>query len=123
MYEVRSERRISIDADFLGLLGMYFDAVVVFVTNHSLLFRLALAILCLHLISFDAKKESLQAKTFLLTWVSFVACFHRLCGSWSISCRDLSKLKGFGLRLHSHLFFNIIFQNVSGRGLRWLSCS
>ena len=29
----------------LGLLGMYFDAVVEFVTNHSLLFRLALAIL------------------------------------------------------------------------------
>ena len=30
----------------LGLLGMYFDAVVVFVTNSSLLFRLAVAILC-----------------------------------------------------------------------------
>ena len=31
----------------LGLLGMYFDAAVVFVTNSSLLFRLAVAILCL----------------------------------------------------------------------------
>ena len=31
----------------LDLLGMYFDAAVVFVTSHSLLFRLALAILCL----------------------------------------------------------------------------
>ena len=30
----------------LGLLGMYFDAAVVFVKNFSLLFRLALAILC-----------------------------------------------------------------------------
>ena len=30
----------------LGLLGMYFEAVVVFVTNSSLLFRLAMAILC-----------------------------------------------------------------------------
>ena len=30
----------------LVLLGMYFDAVVVFVTNQTLLFRLALAILC-----------------------------------------------------------------------------
>ena len=30
----------------LGLLGMYFDTVVVFVTKFSLLFRLALAILC-----------------------------------------------------------------------------
>ena len=29
----------------LGLLGMYFDAVVVFVTKSSLLFRLAVAIL------------------------------------------------------------------------------
>jgi hypothetical protein len=31
----------------LGLLGMYFNAVVVFVTNSSLLFRLALAIMYL----------------------------------------------------------------------------
>ena len=30
----------------LGLLGMFFDAAVVFVTTHSLLFRLTLAILC-----------------------------------------------------------------------------
>ena len=30
----------------LGLLGMYFDAAVVFVTNSLLLFRLAVAILC-----------------------------------------------------------------------------
>ena len=29
----------------LGLLGMYFDAAVVFVTNSSLLFRFAVAIL------------------------------------------------------------------------------
>ena len=32
----------------LVLLGMYFDAVVVFVTSQTLLFRLALAILCSH---------------------------------------------------------------------------
>ena len=30
----------------LGLLGMYFDAAVVFVTKSSLFFRLAVAILC-----------------------------------------------------------------------------
>ena len=30
----------------LVLLGIYFDAVVVFVTRQTLLFRLALAILC-----------------------------------------------------------------------------
>ena len=39
-YEVRSERGVSI----LALLGIYFDAVVVFVTNSSLLFRFAVAI-------------------------------------------------------------------------------
>ena len=32
----------------LGLLGMYFDAVVVEVKKNLLLFRLALAILCVH---------------------------------------------------------------------------
>ena len=31
----------------LVLLGMYFDAVVVFVTSQTLLFKLALAILCI----------------------------------------------------------------------------
>ena len=30
----------------LGLLGMYFDAAVVFVKKSSLFFRLAMAILC-----------------------------------------------------------------------------
>ena len=34
----------------LFLLGMYFDAVLVFVTSQTLLFRLALAILCLEYI-------------------------------------------------------------------------
>ena len=33
----------------LDLISMSFDAAVVFVTNHSLLFRLALAILCSNL--------------------------------------------------------------------------
>ena len=36
----------------LVLLGMYFDAVVVFVTSQTLLFRLALAILCTSFLSF-----------------------------------------------------------------------
>ena len=35
----------------LGLLGMYFDAAVVFVRKSSLFLRLAVAILCLHLFS------------------------------------------------------------------------
>ena len=30
----------------LGLLGMYIDAAVVFFTNSSLLFRMAMAVLC-----------------------------------------------------------------------------
>ena len=33
----------------LGLLGMYFDAVVVFVTSQTLLLKLAVAILCARL--------------------------------------------------------------------------
>ena len=43
-YEMRFERGISIDADSGPF--MYFDAAVVFVTSQTLLFRLALAILC-----------------------------------------------------------------------------
>ena len=35
----------------LGLLGMYFDAAVVFVMKSSLLFRLAVAILCVKLMN------------------------------------------------------------------------
>ena len=40
----------------LDLLGMYFDAAVVFVTNSSLFFRLAVAILCVNLKSGQIKK-------------------------------------------------------------------
>ena len=35
----------------LGLLGMYFDAAVVFVTSQTLFLRLALAILCILIMS------------------------------------------------------------------------
>jgi hypothetical protein len=43
--------RVGVKSDtvILGLLGMYFDAVVVEVKTFLLLFRLALAILCLNL--------------------------------------------------------------------------
>ena len=34
----------------LGLLGMYFDAAVVFFTNSSFFFRLAVAILCVQMV-------------------------------------------------------------------------
>ena len=40
----------------LGLLGMYFDAVVVIVTSQTLLFRLALAILCFALLTLRKTK-------------------------------------------------------------------
>ena len=33
----------------LGFLGMYFDTAVVFSTNSSLLFRMAMAMLCIDL--------------------------------------------------------------------------
>ena len=44
--EVRSERGGFQLMLILVLLGMYFDAVVVFITSQTLLFRLALAMLC-----------------------------------------------------------------------------
>ena len=49
----------SIDADF-GLLGMYFDAAVVFVPNSSLLLKFTLAILCLEglIVTSGRKKEN-----------------------------------------------------------------
>ena len=47
----------------LGLLGMYFDAAVVFVTSQTLLFRLALTILC-----FNLKKK--QRKIVLISAVA-----------------------------------------------------
>ena len=43
----------------LGLLGMYFDATLVFVTSQTLLLRLALAILCFRCFkSYDPKRKS-----------------------------------------------------------------
>ena len=45
----------------LGLLGMYFDAAVVFVTKSSLLFKLAMAILCTE--SPDNERTSLLSVT------------------------------------------------------------
>ena len=41
----------------LGLLGMYFDAAVVFVTKSSLLFKVAVAILCNKEVSIAEKKQ------------------------------------------------------------------
>ena len=43
----------------LGLLGMYFDAAVVFVTSQTLLFRLALAILCYAIFQCSLLKKKL----------------------------------------------------------------
>ena len=50
----------------LGLLGMYFDAAVVFVTSQILLLRLAVAILCL-----SVKKPSWNPKIHLLEPLSY----------------------------------------------------
>ena len=53
----------------LGLVGMYIDAAFVFVTNSLLLFRLALAILCIKswsgLISYD-KYEHMDLRSWIL---------------------------------------------------------
>ena len=50
----------------LGLLGMYFDAAVIFVMNSSLLFRLAVAILC-----FGTKLSNCNSSTEFLFIFSF----------------------------------------------------
>ena len=50
----------------LGLLGMYFDAAVVFVTKSSLFFRLAVAILCTLDETYLEMKFGLNLKTQLL---------------------------------------------------------
>ena len=42
----------------LGLLGMYFDAVVVFSTNSSLLFRFALDILWLEMLRAEFQTDT-----------------------------------------------------------------
>ena len=47
----------------LVLLGMYFDAVVVFVTSQTLLFRLALAILWGERLSRSSRHKSKILKT------------------------------------------------------------
>ena len=54
----------------LGLLGMYFDASVVFVTNSSLFFRLAVAILWttrITLAKLSLKKENKESMSKLVT--------------------------------------------------------
>ena len=54
----------------LGLLGMYFDAAVVFVTNSSLFFRLAVAILWttrITLAKLSLKKENKESMSKLVT--------------------------------------------------------
>ena len=59
----------------LGLLGMYFDAAVVFVTKSSLLFRLAMAILC------NEEKKDIQLHHL---WFSVLPNWHNLISfSWS----------------------------------------
>ena len=49
----------------LGLVGMYLDAAVVFVTKSSLLFKLAMAILTLDLFATDPFKIMLSEGGFL----------------------------------------------------------
>ena len=52
----------------LVLLGMYFDAVVVFVTSQTLLFRLALAILWLGFLKSLEKCRVIQLNS-LCNWI------------------------------------------------------
>ena len=58
----------------LGLLGMYFDAAEVFVKKSSLLFRLALAILCSETESEKSEGNSRKDFNPLCTRYSFTLC-------------------------------------------------
>ena len=58
----------------LGLLGMYFDAVVVFVTSQTLLFRLALAILCQLMLNLQTGSY-LVLLIFGLAYINFPLCY------------------------------------------------
>jgi hypothetical protein len=60
----------------LDLLGLYFDAAVIFVTNFSLLFRLTLAILCCPT-RFSDLPPALGLQR--LGWVSVVGGLGGLC--------------------------------------------
>ena len=55
----------------LGFLGMYFDAAVVFVTNSSLFFRLAVAILCPHRYwwYFSTRQGFYTNNLIIVTWI------------------------------------------------------
>ena len=64
----------------LGLLGMYFDAAVVFVTNSSLFFRLAIAV---------CSVLSISLVVLGLEWID-LALNERLRDSRQISLRHIS---------------------------------
>ena len=57
----------------LGLLGMYFDAAVVFVTKSSLLFRLAVVILCV--VKHHCLKRDKKA---VYRICSYCVCVHKI---------------------------------------------
>ena len=59
----------------LGLLGMYFDAVVVEVKTFLLLFRLALAILCL--MRKRLRKYEAEVREFV-TFLKQCSCFRKM---------------------------------------------
>jgi hypothetical protein len=50
----------------LGLLGMYFDAAMVFVTSQTLLLRLALAILCNVLAISNSQLICMKSKSIIM---------------------------------------------------------
>ena len=59
----------------LVLLGMYFDAVVVFVTSQTLLFRLALAILWIRPILGARAEIQKYFRWFLVQMKTFILAF------------------------------------------------
>ena len=114
----------------LGLLGMYFDAVEVFVTKSSLFFRLAVAILWRVLyfrmnfwLSYDAFKVvffrsgHLVHDSQFLQWSMLMSVKLYLCKNTRILNRDLDRnLNSRGLDVTYCIFLSfVLYLHILGR--------
>jgi hypothetical protein len=88
----------------LGLLGMYFDAAVVFVTSQALLLRLALAILCCITISLQRFNNFSEIKT---SMSSMSSMSNKSCGHL-VSCAKHLPPKSY--RANQSLILILVFE-------------
>ena len=90
----------------LGLLGMYFDAAVVFVTNSSLFFRLAVAILCM----VQLRSWMILAEACRGTFVVLKGA----CGRTTTTCGALSK-NGRNFVNHNFSFWRFLILSIPSK--------